>query len=253
MAELTAKEKSVLTDRQQEIQKRVKEGDKAPAIAKALGISENAVYQQQRNIRKALGQGSPTGAKQASGRKNAGRKSVDKKRTPAAAAAAPATTPAAVYKPPTLLQLAKQELKDSEAAIREQANVITEAERTIERAKAKTTELEADRDRKADLLAVLQGEKRAVAIPKPKEQPVEAPTPAADAAGGPGSRVERNAAKSAKGSSAKAGGSNGADKAPSGSQDGTSGAAATPKPGSQAERESTADDVDAPASAPATA
>lgn len=221
-----------LTPRQKEIQDLVKQGKTAPQIAEALGISDNAVYQQLRKMKGGAGaKAKANSAKKASGSgskakaSNARRKSAAKARAAAAApkpAPAPAPAPAEVPKLPTLLQHARAEVKTAEDAIKAQAKVIEDAEKAIEGAKAKIADLTVERDRKKDLVAVLTGEKRAVNIPTPKA----AKTP-----------------DTAKGSSETAKAAGTAQSAPSAPESGTNGTAssAPAEPSTQAEREAAAE------------
>jgi DNA-binding CsgD family transcriptional regulator len=240
--------KSKLTERQQEIVTQQKQGKTAPQIAEALGISENAVYQQLRKIRAATGGKQSAASKRAqagraakSGRQSGGKAAKTGTSGNASARVTASTPPAAAPKPPTLLQLVKQELKDAEAAIKEQEQEIVAHERGITASKERIERLSAERDRKADLLAVLQGEKRAVAIPQPKPPKADEPKAA---------QRSRSRSSAAKGSQDKGQGQQTGESAPSGAQGGQNGAPAPApsEPTTQAEREATAEhDGGAPA------
>jgi chromosome segregation ATPase len=212
-----------LTPRQQEIKALTEKGKKAPAIAKKLGITENAVYQHLRAIRGGAkkSSGSTTRSRSRGKAASTGRQS-SRNRRPAAAAPAPAPVAA------TAEELLRQEIDGAQAGVSDLKGQIKGHQDEITKAEKEIEALTAEIERKGDVLAVLTGKK--VARDKPK------PSSAKKKAGG--QSAASTGSKAASGSQASS-------QAPS-----NGGAAATPTPGSQAEREATADH-DGPGDAPA--
>lgn len=192
-----------LTERQQEIVDLQKQGKSAPDIAKALGISTNAVYQQLRK------------AKQSGGSMTTGRKSAAKK-----PAAKPAAQPAAAPEPKvqriaTPLQAIRAQRDEVNAGLKDAERTYAEAEKALEAAKTTLVRLQ---EKVAPTLAQLDAAEAAIkgelSLPKAKA-PAKAP-------------AKKPAAKK-----------------PAATNGTKADAAATPTPATQAEREATADLIDA--------
>lgn len=175
-----------LTPRQKEISDLIKQGQKAPQIAKKLKISENAVYQNIRRMR-AAGNAPKTTKASGSGSKSAKRstaKASSTRRQSGRTVRTARPAPAPVKVTVTAEELLQSEIGAVEQQVAEQAAIVAEAKAAIEAAEAATVELNAERERKADVLAVLTGEKVAHAKPAPPKPkaPRKAPAKAQEAA-----------------------------------------------------------------------
>jgi DNA-binding CsgD family transcriptional regulator len=221
-----------LTPRQQEVKALTEKGKKAPAIAKQLGITENAVYQHLRAIRGGAKKSSSSSrpkrrSRAATSRRQSGRTSPRAVRTPAA--------------PATAEELLRSEIEQHEATVGAAIEQIAQLNDQIAAANATIQSEQAEAARKGDVLDVLTGKKVAQAKPKPRP-----------------ARKRASGGKKATGQS----GSKGGGKPASGSQASSQaspngGSAAAPEPKTQAEREASADHdggaAQAPDPAPATA
>jgi hypothetical protein len=148
-----------LTPRQQQIHDLLEEGKSPPQIAKKLRITTNAVYQQIRRMRNSGG--SSRSRSRTSGRKSGGSsRRATRTSTPARPAAAP--------KPMTAEELIRSEIESNEGEIAAKNTEIEQAKALIESLTGEIGQLTEDNARKADVLAVLTGEKVAHAKPQPK-------------------------------------------------------------------------------------
>lgn len=164
-----------LTATQQEIAKMLDQGKTPDQIAQKRKVSTNAIYQQIRRIRAAQGKtggqakakatGNSRTAKRASGgssrkatTKASSRSRSNTRRQSNVRAAAPATAE----------DLLRSEIALIEGGLEERASRIAEAEAVIALTREEIAKLEAEKERKSDVLAVLSGEKVAHARPTPK-------------------------------------------------------------------------------------
>lgn len=214
-----------LTPRQQEIKKLLKQGKNANAIADALGITTNAVYQQIRRIR-ASGGSASTGSSRS--KANANGKGKAKKSGRQSARKSPVSKPKPKAEPVTAQALLTSEIQAANEAKTEASAAIDSLKGQIAEQETRIEALDAEIVNKGDVLAVLTGEKVAHAKPAPPKPKTPRKPSAAKTAG-----KQSGKADPAKGGSGQGGGS----QAPSNG----SSAAATPEPSSQAEREATAD------------
>ena len=216
-----------LTERQQQIQDLLEQGKSAKEIAEALGITTNGVYQQLRRMR--------AGGAKAAPAKRAKTAKAKPAKAPASATAKPpgvneSTAPPRVMTP---LQAIRARRDDLAAGLRDAEAAVIDAQRTLERAVAGRDKIA---ERITPELESLDRAERAIkgeAEPTPEDvtqQPVPVPEPPAEQPKVDEPKVEDppkpNNAK-AKPKPAKA--------APAKS------AAQTPQPGTQGEREATAD------------
>lgn len=157
---------ATLTPRQQEIQKLLDSGKTPPEVAKQLKITDNAVYQQMRRMRKG---GAKTTAKR-SARKSSGRKSARKTAArKTTSRPQPTAAPQAERMAMTPLQAIRQRRTDIEHrlaatgdALKAAESALTKAREAHEAAQAKT----ADELKQLDTAErVLKGE-----APKPARQ-----------------------------------------------------------------------------------
>lgn len=207
-----------LTPRQQEVKALTEKGQGAAAIAKRLGISENAVYQHLRAIR--------GGPKQSGGSRPKRRQRATSRRQ---SAPTPPRTPA------TAEELLRSEIDLANASKAQAKAQIEELKKEIAQAESAITTLDAEIATKGDVLDVLTGKKVAQAKRPARKRP--------------------SRGKQASGQSSAKGGSkaaSGQEAAPQPSSNG--GSATAEKPKDQAEREATADhDGGAEATEPAAA
>lgn len=183
------------TDRQKQIKKMLGDGKNPQQIAKALRISDNAVHQQLRRMRKNSGakaSGSTrsrangsTRRSQTRASRSTGRKSTrTRTRSTARAASAPAAT-APMPTPQTAEELIRSEIDTIKAGLAEQADRVKVAHGEIAAAEKETVGLNEELARREDTLAVLTGKKVASAKPKPrpKRRPAAKASGAAQASG----------------------------------------------------------------------
>lgn len=165
-----------LTERQKQVKEKLEEGKKAPQIAQELGITANAVYQTISRMRE-MGGAKPSGRKT--------------RKAPAKATAPPKPKPAPTPAPnppiaaiPTPLQALKLRKDAIDTELKGRAAEVDAAQRVLDRAKdvlTKATEKHGDELKRIEnAMAVLRGEKNAVAKPST--------APAAPAAQKPPSR-----------------------------------------------------------------
>jgi DNA-binding CsgD family transcriptional regulator len=168
-----------LTERQEQIKGLLKQGKSAKQIAKSLKISENAVYQQIRRMRKA---GENVGTKRATGTrasaaKKTGRQSARKRPSleptlPQAPGNIP--EPPIAARPPTPLQSVRNRRAEIHADIKLAETEVTAAQRALDAAKAAHAKL---KDRHGDELKSLDTAEKALA-PKPVNKPQPQPASA---------------------------------------------------------------------------
>lgn len=234
------------TPRQKEIKKLLGQGKNPQQIAKALGISDNAIHQQVRRMRGGKSAPKPSGgstkrsqsrtAKKKSG--STGRKSA--RTRPAVSRPAPAA------KPQTAEDLLKSEVVAAEESRGEAVALIASLKDQITEAEAAVVAHDEAIARKRDVLAVMTGEKVAHAKPAPPKPKPKAKAKASSDKGGASAKSNGSAA------TGQSEGTDGPQEPPQAAQTGDSPAAETPAPGSQAEREATADhDGGSPDPAPA--
>lgn len=171
-----------LTERQKEIKALQKQGKSASEIAKALGISVNAVYQQVRRMKARSGSGGST-ARQAS---KAGRQSA-RKPSPAPAATAPQPT-AAEQRDMTPLQAVRARRDGLTASLKEAEAAQAAAQRELDKATEQVGKVKARIDPELAQLdaaeAALKGEKPKAATPRKRPSRAAAAKPAQSAQSG---------------------------------------------------------------------
>lgn len=234
-----------LTDRQKEIKGLQKQGMNAPQIAEKLGITVNAVYQQKRRMKKAQGGGSPTAAKPTarnatakSGRKsgNSGNAKGHVKLAPTPAVATPAVT----VRDMTPLQAVRAKRESFTAALKEAEALRDDAAKALAKAEEQVTKV---RERVSPELAALDAAEAAL---KGELSLPDAATPEPEKPKAQRSRSRTQGGKAGKDQAKPA---DATQTAPGAPESGNDGAAATPQPSGQTEREQTADfDPAAPAS-----
>lgn len=165
-----------LTERQQQVQAKLKEGKKAPQIAEELGITPNAVYQTLARVR------AMTGGDGAKPKSTAKPKAKPK----------PKPEPAAV-KAATPLQALKLRQDEIQGELKSLSTEVEVAERALARmkdAQAKAQEKHADELKRIEgAMAVLRGEKGAVSRPNSKPNATKRPSRSKSAGRGTGSGV----------------------------------------------------------------
>lgn len=120
-----------LTERQQQIVDLQKEGKKPDEIAKALGVSTNAIYQQIRRMRKDKG---AKGRRRAPSAPKPGRQSTAKEATVSIAPGSPSTSNSSTAAPPrpaTPLQAIRARRDEIKGALREFEAAMKDAERAF--------------------------------------------------------------------------------------------------------------------------
>jgi DNA-binding CsgD family transcriptional regulator len=232
-----------LTDRQKEIKDLIEKGKKADEIGKTLGITTNAVYQQIRRMRGRSG--GRSAAKPKASASKSGRKSGAKPAAAAKPAATPAPTPAPAAKteprPMTPLQAVRARRDEVSAGLREAEAAVTAAQRTLKQAEESRDKVKAKVDPE---LAVLDAAEAALK----GEAPKAAAKPKATTAAKPSSGAKPAAKSGTKASGSKGGsGSAKGTSAAKPTSNGKGNAASVPEPTTQAEREATADAVEADA------
>lgn len=169
-----------LTERQKEIKGLLKQGKTAKDIGQALSITENAVYQQIRRMRKAgenVGTQRATGSRKASTRgRKVGRQSSRKAPVLEPTATPPAVdpTPPIAARPATPLQSVRNRRAEINADLKLAETEVTAAEKAHETAKAAHAKL---KDRHAVELKALDAAEKALA---PKPANAAGPKPASE-------------------------------------------------------------------------